>query len=399
MIDSDDIENFYFDNLNCSSNDFSSINNNSYLLSSKFNLIHQNIRSCNQHLDEFLGLLKSCEINFHAMMFSETWYNTSNIPTVIPDFLGFHSTRSGKIGSGVSIYIHKKFNAVEIPSLNINNELLECVGVKLQFPHKNFNFICIYKPPSVPLESFNNYFSELIGNLPKNEINYIGGDFNIDLLDSEPSNATLSFKEIITSNFYSPLINLPTRICETRNSCIDHIYYNSTLPVASGTLQTVISDHLAIFATVPVDNNYIKDKFEFKFRNHSNDNLLLFRHTLINEFQNFGVYDEFSVEDRTSIFLNILQRTYEASFPIMTKQITYKRFLSPWISDELIERIKLKHILYYRSLGNPLLFDNYKKFSKDLKISIKCAKKTIIRENLRLILVIQETHGKLLIQL
>ena len=169
---------------------------------------------------------------------------------------------------------------------------------------------------------------------------------------------------------------MPARSTETRHSCIDHIYCNSVLPISSGTLETLISDHRAIFSTVPVDISSINDKFELKFRNHSDENFVHFRDALSKEIQHFHVYDEFSVDDRTSIFNNIVKRVYDTSFPIMTKHITHKRLLSPWITDDLKKRIDYKHKLYYRSNGNPVLFDIYKEYSKELKKIIKTAKRT-----------------------
>ena len=105
-------------------------------------------------------------------MFSETWMNP-NDTTVISNYVGYHSTRINKKGGGVSIFVHNKFTAEPIPSLTIMNDVLECVGVKINYLNVNYNFICVYRPPSASLNQFNNTFLELLVNIPNKDTNFI----------------------------------------------------------------------------------------------------------------------------------------------------------------------------------------------------------------------------------
>ena len=80
---------------------------------------------------------------------------------------------------------------------------------------------------------------------------YITGDFNVNTL-TQPSCslATQDFKNIFSSNFYSPLIQKPTRITEHSATLIDNIYCNVpelSSNSAAGILKVSISDHYAIF--------------------------------------------------------------------------------------------------------------------------------------------------------
>ena len=58
----------------------------------------------------------------------------------------------------------------------------------------------------------------------------------------------------------------------------------------------------------------------------------------------------------------------------MTKRITYKRLLAPWISDSLKNCIDHKHKLYRSSKSNPQLFIHYKQYNNRLKSIIQTAK-------------------------
>ena len=53
------------------------------------------------------------------------------------------------------------------------------------------------------------------------------GDFNIDLLKSHANNATLKFLEVMTSCFFVPYIQQPTRVVGSSATLIDNIFMNS----------------------------------------------------------------------------------------------------------------------------------------------------------------------------
>ena len=376
MDDADIIESDLLNNIECASYDFHSIDLNNFITSSRFNLIHQNIRSArNKNLDELILTLDSMKTNFQILMLTETWLDDTTISCInLPNFYGYHSTRTDKKGGGVSIFLHNKFNAIPIPSMNINNSTIECVGVKVNYCNKNYNFICVYRPPRSSLDAFNNTISELLGELPRNDINFIAGDFNINMLDTDPSNQILAFKESFSCNFYLPLINLPTRVTGNTDTCIDLIFTNSLHPIESGTLKTNISDHRAVFSTVPINDISINEKFEIKFRNHSDENISKFRNDLIKNLEHFPDYDRLPIDDRLSIFMHILLKIYDQNFPILFKKLPYKRLFSPWISDSLKRCIDHKHKLYKCSRNNPSIFNQYKRYNNMLKCIIKSCK-------------------------
>ena len=186
MDDSDDIESNVLSSIECASYDFHSIDLNNYIVSSKFNIIHQNIRSArNNNIDEIFATLDSMKTNFQILMLSETWLDDIGISCInLPNFTAYHSIRPARNGGGVSMFVHNKFNASLIPSMNINNNVIESVGVKLNYCNKNYNFICVYRPPKSSLDAFNNAISDMLSDLPNNDINFIAGDFNVNMLDN-----------------------------------------------------------------------------------------------------------------------------------------------------------------------------------------------------------------------
>ena len=236
----EEIENFSANN--CNSYDFESIKDCEEIARSKFNIIHLNIRSYNRNLDEFLSFIDSTKINFPIIFLSETWQKSENDWINIPNYSAFHSFRKdgNKEGyGGVSILLHEKLKGEVIPSLTINNSSIESIGIKTEINKKKVNLMCVYRPPvntTETLDNFNSTLSDFLDNLPRNEINFIGGDININLNSTTLSNSAKNFQEILASESYYPLITLPTRVTRKKVipktkllKCIIYSTFRSTL--------------------------------------------------------------------------------------------------------------------------------------------------------------------------
>ena len=374
----EEIENFSANN--CNSYDFESIKDCEEIARSKFNIIHLNIRSYNRNLDEFLSFIDSTKINFPIIFLSETWQKGENDWINIPNYSAFHSFRKdgNKEGyGGVSILLHEKLKGEVIPSLTINNSSIESIGIKTEINEKKVNLMCVYRPPvntTDTLDNFNSTLSDFLDNLPRNEINFIGGDININLNSTTLSNSAKNFQEILASESYYPLITLPTRVTRNSSTLIDHLFTNTLLPIESGTLDCGITDHRAIFCTIPISSPNNSDLFEIKFRDHSELNIDRFRHELLNKLSNFEIYNDFSIDSKVQIFENILSNCYMANCPIKIKRISYKNLTSPWISDSIKRSIHHKYLLLKLSRENPQFLDRFNAYKDILRNLIKTAK-------------------------
>ena len=78
------------------------------------------------------------------------------------------------------------------------------------------------------------------------------GDYNIELLKYESSKPVNSFLDIMSSNFLSPQIILPTRLFSSF-TLIDNIFCNLTYEAKSiyDNLASAVSDHLPQFLILP----------------------------------------------------------------------------------------------------------------------------------------------------
>ena len=109
------------------------------------------------------------------------------------------------------------------------------------------------------INSFNEkYFNDTVTMITEEKkICYIAGDFNIDLLKSDTNCHTKDFFDTLISNLFVPHITLPTRITNRSQTLIDNIFSNNPEfeNCTSGNFTFSISDHLAQFLIVPLDEN------------------------------------------------------------------------------------------------------------------------------------------------
>ena len=371
--DVDDIDVILQANFNCSSYDLDTFKNIDFNENNNIKMLHLNIRSYSRNIDELLLYLRKLDASFPFMLFSETWLANESDFIEIPGYKAYHSVR-GRPSGGVSILVDDQFQSYKLPSLTTNNQMFESVGVKIEINATPINLICIYRPPSLPINNFNDAFSSFLRNLPKDELIFIGGDFNINLIDPNPTNNLLTFKELTQSEFLFPLINIPTRVSESSSTCIDLIFTNSLQNIISGTLNCNITDHRAVFSTIPIERTRVSDLITIEFRDHSPENLDLLRNDLINELSTFHIFEEFSINDRLIILGSIIEKIYFRCCPIRKKKISRKRICSPWITDSLLNSITRKHWLEKHSVNDPAMRNYYNSYKFTLRSAIDRAK-------------------------
>lgn len=113
-----------------------------------FSILNFNIRSFSKNIDELLAILSNCRDKPDIIVLSETWAHNNTFQLCnISGYSACHSLRSDREGGGVAVYVKNsiKFQSLDI---NINNNVIECIGVKLTSCNKVTNILGIYRPPA-----------------------------------------------------------------------------------------------------------------------------------------------------------------------------------------------------------------------------------------------------------
>ena len=237
------------------------------------------------------------------------------------------------------------------------------------------DIIAIYHPPNPTLNnSFFDHIDSILDSLATSNTNQvIGGDFNIcGLRDTPISNPLFN---IMRSYSFMPHISKITRYNAYGSSTtIDHLWSNFGHNFDSGVFNEIkISDHYVTYAFLPFIIE--KTKIITRFRNHSEECIT----KLIDCLTNFRTFfpllsANLDFDAKFDLFYDETMRLYKKCCEIKTKEISLNNVKKPWISRDIMQKIRLKHLLFKRFKNNEIPYEQFNIYQKDLQKLIKRAK-------------------------
>ena len=322
------------------------------------NILHHNVRSILKEgrKDEIDILLNNINNPFHILAYTETWLKTDNVGSIyFNDYEHVYNIRPidnffdmKNSGGGVSFFIKKNIHFKVRDDLCLMLPFIETLFIEIPHNDKTFLIGVVYRVPNTNVEIFNETLNKLIEPIRNNFEIILVGDFNICLLKDD--NRTQSFRNALQSNYLFPSILEPTRVATVlRNgsynvtrTLIDNIFINNRLNHKSGIIYSPISDHYPIFLSILNNNLNFQDKpQEIKYRLIDEFRINKFKSDLITSF-NKSIKQINNAQEAFSQFLLIFDQLYNKHFPIVTKTLTRKSVLKPWVSDSLVRKIKIK---------------------------------------------------------
>ena len=363
-------------------------------------VLHLNIRSVNKNGDEMSSIISSLKHQPDIIAISESFLDSNSVSHFsLPNYLGYHSTRDVQKRGGVSIFIRDYLGAADlIEDFSYVHAEIEICTIRLKIGKTAYTISAIYRPryKHSHVIEFKDKLSEILNHDDFKKSNTIlVGDFNINLLEHATHANTGEFLNSIQALNYIPLISRPTRFPvgeqNARPSLLDHIYTNFLHHSISGIFHYEITDHLPIFFNMKIPDSPAST-VTIKFRLFTEASKQTFKRNLINVDWEELLRGDNDVNTNFSIFLETFDRLYNRSFPIKTKNISYKRMCNPWITSGLLASIRRKNNMFkemklgnvsqqayniYRNRTNALLrltkrryyfsiFTNYKKSTRKL---------------------------------
>ena len=150
----------------------------------------------------------------------------------------------------------KNVKIIQNDAYNLKNKCkcsqceIDNVWVSLENNNKKVIIACIYRHPKaeVGISHFNDNFNNVLKKINDNTIAIIGGDFNINLINTENAHVEQYINTVLQNSFI-PCITIPTRVTYHSASIIDHLLLKTPknlihTKVSAGNLITDISDHL-----------------------------------------------------------------------------------------------------------------------------------------------------------
>ncbi|CAL4060163.1 unnamed protein product [Meganyctiphanes norvegica] len=333
-------------------------------------------------------MLNSINNPFHILAFTETWLKADNYNLVeFDDYEHICKIRPvdnnfdmKETGGGLSIFIKKHIQYKLREDLNFMLPFVETLFIEVPHNNKTFLIGVIYRIPNTSIDLFNDTINSLIEPIKNEHEIILVGDFNICLM--KENSHTREFRNCMQSNSLFPTILEATRVAnvlrngdyQVTQTLIDNIFINDKLNHKSGLIYSSISDHYPIFLSICNESlNYQENSQVIYCRLIDDNRIRKFKSALQLSLTN-SLLDVNEASEAFSKFDSKFTELYEKYFPIVSKKITKKSLLKPWVTDILVERIKIKENLLKLSNKGRINKSVYTKFRNKVTAQLKSAK-------------------------
>ena len=365
----------------------------------KFTIFSTNIQSLNAKWNLFQIFIERLRLKgcfFNAICIQECWlgenFNKEEYKLEGYQIIsqGRHCTSAG----GLVIYLQDHFKYSVKPSVKKNTWEGQFIHIK-KGDHLSKPIILgnIYRCTLYLNDHYKEFCEQFEAHLKNFESNntdvLIAGDFNIDLLKVNNTQAISDYFDMITSHSFYPKITLPTRLTNNNGTLIDNILCKlteTTLDTTSGVLLDKISDHFPYFTVL--NNITIKDPPPryIRISKSDTDSINKFQKHLerSNELQSLNDLPTLNPNINYNILHEAIQTAKTLHLPEKIVRFDkHKHGKNKWITQSLIKSIKFRDDLYKKfkkSTPNTAQHDTLKTnlgtFNAILNKSIRLTKKS-----------------------
>ena len=342
-------------------------------------LVSYNIRSFNRNFDSFEAMLSSLNVYPNVIVLSETWLSDD---VNMDGFKDFHTFRNDRRSGGVSVFCNESYNSEKLDEFCISTDEVESCAIKFEINNTKHIILAIYRPHMGTISNFNTRISEIISKFAPNDLIYVVGDLNINLLNLDYPEI-VHFSTIMRSFYLVPVITEPTRFppasLNQTPSLLDHIWVpiNSKISIKSGIILYDGTDHCPTFISFPYPKpGSANDKIKLMFRDTNDTNMAIFgRAVRDDDWDALVPSSSDDVDNMTEKFIGRLNELYCLCFAIKIKYVGAKRFNKPWITNNNLQKIKEKSKAFKLFKAGLISDQENKSIRNRVNILVKHAKK------------------------
>ena len=200
--------------------------------------------------------MRMLNLDFSIIGVTETWLNDINYDLYgLDGYELIERHRANKMGGGIGLFVRNGVSYKSRADLTTFEYYCESLFIEIDKSvfgsGRNILIGVKYRPPNTDIKIFIDHMKEVLEYVQtENEVLYLVGDYNINLLNVDSHNLTADFNDTIYSYGLVPLITRPTRVTETSATLIDNIFTNKSISCGKpmyGILVSDISDHYPIF--------------------------------------------------------------------------------------------------------------------------------------------------------
>ena len=172
---------------------------------------------------------------------------------------------------------------------------------------------------------------------------FVCGDTNLNLLNIEGDTNCLNFVSTMFSCSLVPVITKPTRLCGESISLIDNIFTSNLTNVNSAIIPTDLSDHCIVLCVAKSFYESVDNDFCRQVKLHSSESINNFISAIENcDFST--VINNENVSSCIECLEDLIMTRYNGCCPILTREVSYKNLIKPWIDRNTRVKLSLIHI-------------------------------------------------------
>ena len=334
-----------------------SFNSKQDINTNSLKIAHHNARSLmkTDRIDEYQILLQDLKNPFDILIFTETWLTPDKKD--LCNFEGFQSIHLirptdnhidfKERGGGISIFIRDNLTYKHRDDLTVMLPYIECSFIEMKYNNQKYLIGGMYRIPNTPIDLFIEKLNKIIEPLKSSHKIILLGDFNIDLFKDDTHKQ--NFELCLQSNYLIPTILDATRVASKivnnqeiiTETLIDNILIKYNMNYQSGIIKTSITDHYTIYIIIPEISKQPNEKFITQYRLHNEHCQNKFNNLLNNSDIRLVLKNQIG-ESAFPQFINTFQDHYDKAFPIKTKKKTLKNIQKPWVTGDLLKKIRIR---------------------------------------------------------
>ena len=334
---------------------------------------HLNIYHLASKLPDFCNYLNQASPSFQLYGITESRLS-SNIPNdilLINNYDIIRRDAQHPKETGIVAFIHQSITQLTQRRPELEHSHVECMWLEVKSNERSpSTYVCfIYRNPASHADWYD-YFTEMLDNVYKSKPHshiLILGDFNIDMLKNQPQWETLLISVGLTQ-----LISNPTRVTQTSETLIDHIYTNTPSLVSfTSVSQLSVSDHFPITCMVnaKVTKSHKHMHTTISYRSFKNFNKAAFLHDLgLLPFDDVFNYSD--PNQALDLWYKYFFSVLDLHAPVRQRRVKHPQ-LPQWLTSEIVRAMSSRE-----QLKKLKMFEEYKKARNIVKNMIRDSKRS-----------------------
>lgn len=296
--------------------------------------------------------------NLKFICLSETWMNQESINSFHIRGFALSSSFCRKIfkGGGVAIWSREDVAVSSLDLSDYNDEKnIEICGLKFNTSCGGIYLFVCYRSPSGDVEKFTSSLERVLHDFFSTTYTIIlAGDFNFNFASN--SRQVQLLRDVLFSFNLQEYIYIPTRVQSTSATVIDNIFSNPTSIGSVCVMDNTISDHRALFASLPVLMSLGNtSEYVYYKRDYNEPNVTKFARMLDNISWD-DLYKLDCIDYAFNYFFAAFMDCFHACFPLNM----YKtRRGKSWVTSEVKRSSANVRDLYMLQREYPILKDFY----------------------------------------